>query len=142
MTKRWSKLLTPTETDECRAFIDWTKYVRFMGEPLFERVVKIPNERGKRSVMTAILVAIGLKAGFPDYLICIRTELYGGLLIEAKRIGEIAKPEQLAWRDRLTRWGYRSVVCAGAGEMIAATQEYIRLATPAACAAIDARILG
>ncbi len=38
---------TPTEAQECHVFLDWARIVTYTGEPLIDRVVKIPNERGK-----------------------------------------------------------------------------------------------
>lgn len=124
----------PTETDECKAFIAWTKLVRYRGRPLFDRVIKIPNDRGKRSVFTAIMVAIGMKRGFPDYVILAPIfgySHYGGLLLEAKRVNRSkVDDDQLAWRELLTEFGYRAEICAGSVEMIQAVREYMSLAAP------------
>lgn len=122
------------------AFCDWTKLVRWQGEPLWNRTIHIPNERGKAGVMTAILVSIGLRRGFPDYLFPCpvfgrtddqcddeKTMLAAGLFIEAKRShGGRVDPDQVMWRDSLIRWGYHAVICAGVDEMIAAARGYFR----------------
>jgi hypothetical protein len=108
--------------------------VRYRGRPLYDRVVKIPNDRGKRSVFTAIMVAIGMKRGFPDYVILAPIHgysQYGGLLLEAKRVkGSKVDDDQLAWRELLTEFGYRAEICAGSVEMIEAVREYMSLAAP------------
>lgn len=115
----------PSETAECRAFIAWTKIVQYAGEPLFERVVKIANERGKSGPQTAILTAMGMRKGFPDYVLLVPTRRFAGAYLEAKKIGGRTDPEQLAWRDRLLRFGYYAEVCEGAVGLIAAARDYL-----------------
>lgn len=128
------------ENAECRTFVDWSKLVRWQGEPLWNRLVHIPNERGKAGAMTAILVGLGMRPGFPDYLFPCpvfgrredqgfdeKTMLAAGLFIEAKRIvGGKVSADQTMWRDNLLRWGYHAVICAGADEMIDAARAYFR----------------
>lgn len=123
--KQRKALPAPSETSECYAFIAWTKLVTFHGEPLFERVVKIPNERGKSGVQTAILIGIGMRPGFPDYSIHAPAGRWHGLYLEAKkRSGGSIEADQLAWREKLRRWGYHSEICEGADAMIQATRDY------------------
>lgn len=115
----------PSETAECRTFVEWTKLVTFHGEPLYERVVKIPNERGKAGAMTAILTSIGMRAGFPDYDILAPAGQWHGLYLEAKKIrGGIVSTDQTQWREKLIRYGYYCEICAGSLELIRATQNY------------------
>jgi hypothetical protein len=118
-------LLEATEAQECIAFLDWCALVSFDGVPLIERVVKIPNERNKRSVMTAVLAKLGMRRGFPDYVILVPMADWHGLFLEAKRAtrGKVDR-EQEEWRDRLRSWGYAAEICAGASEMIRATRNY------------------
>lgn len=125
---------SPLESSECLTFIAWTKLVYFDDEPLFERVAKIANERGKAGVAVAKLVAMGLRPGFPDYVIhapVIATPQYvtrHGLYLEGKRVtGGKIDPEQDEWRRRLVRWGYHAEICAGALAMIEATRRYMNL---------------
>lgn len=123
--KAGARLPVPTETSECLAFIAWTHMVLFRGRPLFDRVVKIPNERGKAGASTAILASIGMRTGFPDYGILAPTRLWSGLFLEAKRIrGSKISTDQEVWRDDLRGFGYCARICAGADELIAATREY------------------
>lgn len=118
---------SPSETAECRTFIAWTHLVQFEGEPLFERVVKVANERGKAGVQTAILQSIGLRAGFPDYVIHTPAGPFHGLYLEAKRVsGGRVDREQIEWRDKLLRWGYQAQICSGAIELIDAVKLYMR----------------
>lgn len=128
---------SPSETAECRTFIAWTKLVYFDGAPLFDRVVKIANERGKAGVATAILASIGMREGFPDYVIHVpvlqperadypQMRSRFGLYLEAKRVsGGTVEPEQIAWRDRLRAWGYHAEICEGATAMIHAVKSYM-----------------
>jgi hypothetical protein len=123
------ELPAPSETSECLTFVAWTKLVTFQGEPLFDRVVKIPNERGKSGVQTAILFSIGMRAGFPDYAIHAPAGRWHGLYLEAKRRrGGSVDPEQLAWQSKLKRWGYHCEICAGAEALIEATRCYFERA--------------
>lgn len=118
----------PSETDECRTFIAWTQLVTFQGEPLSQRVVHIPNERGKAGAAVAILTAIGLRRGFPDYAILAPAGRWHGLYLEAKRRrGSLTGADQTAWRIRLNQWGYCSEICDGAIELILATRRYFFL---------------
>lgn len=114
------------ENDECRTFIEWTKLVSFDGEPLFERVVHVPNERGKAGPAVAILVSIGLRKGFPDYAILAPCGARHGLMIEAKRVGAMPNVHQVDWQAKLRRWGFDAYVCSGSAQMIDAVKLYFR----------------
>jgi hypothetical protein len=125
--------LIATEYDECRTFVDWTQRVRFRGKPLFERIVHVPNERdrhrgkGNAGVHVAKLKAIGVRQGFPDYIVLAHFVTCPGLYLEAKRSrGSKIDPAQIAWRDQLIEWGYEAVICKGADELIKATDAYFR----------------
>ncbi len=119
------KLKAPSETAECLAFIGWTQLVFYKGRPLRDRVVKIPNERGKRGIATAILTSIGMAPGFPDYDVLAPAGRWHGLYLEAKkRDGGNVATDQNGWRDLLTEFGYRAEICAGALELIEATKQY------------------
>lgn len=118
----------PSETSECKTFIAWTRLVKFKGEPLFERVVKIANER-RAGPSIAILESIGMREGFPDYDILAPAGQWGGLYLEAKKVdGGKIEPEQEAWRLKLIRFGYHAQICAGSVELIAACQWYFNAA--------------
>lgn len=124
----------PSETAECRTFIAWTKLVLFEGEPLFERVVKIPNERGKAGVQTAILTDIGMRAGFPDYDLLTPAGKFHGLYLEAKKVsGGVTDAEQIVWRDKLRRWNYHAEICEGAISLIGAVKSYMDMTGATAC---------
>lgn len=120
----------PSETAECRAFIEWTEFVTFKGRPLRERVVKIPNERGKAGPQTAILTAIGMEDGFLDYVLLVPAGRWHGLFIEAKKLkgGNKTDTDQLRWVDLLIEFGYHAEICEGAIAMIAAVKAYFERA--------------
>jgi hypothetical protein len=118
-------LPVPTETDECRLFVAWTKLARYRGRPLFDRVIKIPNERGKAGAAIAVLISIGMRNGFPDYFIAAPVGIWAGLLLEAKRTkGSDTTDAQMDWKRDLTEFGYCADICLGADQLIAATQRY------------------
>ena len=122
--------LIPSEADECSVWIDWTRLVYFRGQPLSERVVMIPNQRTKKSVQTAILTRLGMRAGFPDYMVLARDHNFAGLFLEAKRVGGRSSAEQLVWREHLLDWGYVAHICEGARELVAATRAYFACFRP------------
>lgn len=122
--ERAPRARTPSETSECKVWLEWTTYVVYQGEPLRTRIAKVANER-PRSVMAAVLAAIGVSPGFPDYIIAAPCGRFAGLFLEAKRRKDgSVEPEQIAWRDNLLRWGYHAAICQGAHEMIAETKVY------------------
>lgn len=113
------------------AFVDWAKYVHYRGRPLWDRTVKIANERGAHNVATAIMVRIGMRAGFPDYAILAPIAPHAGLYLEAKRIsGGKVSNQQTRWNADLIEFGYQAVICDGALEMIAATRAYFARCAP------------
>lgn len=130
LAPRAASLREPTESQECVLFLDWAALVRFDGEPLIDRIVRIPNER-RPGVMTAVLTKLGMRKGFPDYAVLVPLEPYAGLFLEAKRVrGGRAEPEQLAWREKLRSWGYDAHICEGGQRMIQCTHNYLSLLAP------------
>lgn len=115
----------PTEAAECFAFIGWTKVVFYQGRPLFDRVVKIPNERGARGAVIGVLTGIGMRKGFLDYNILAPAGRWHGLYLEAKRLERSETSEdQLAWVARLIEFGYHAEICLGAAGLIDACKRY------------------
>lgn len=118
-----------TEYSECTVFVDWTKLAFWDREPLFERIFKIPNERGGRHAIqvrdAGRLARIGVKKGFPDYGILIPLRPYAGAFIEAKRPGGRVDPDQVAWRNRLIGFGYWAAIAEDGLDMIRLAREYL-----------------
>ena len=105
--------IIPTESQES---ITLTKYL------VYRRLcfMHTPNE-GRRSWQNGrMLKAMGMKKGFPDYLIFNRTRSGAhGMAIELKRTrGGILAPEQKQWLLDLQAQGWVAVVAFGAGAAI------------------------
>lgn len=137
-----ARAICPTETAECRTFIEWTRLVRFAGAPLFERVVKVPNERGAAGAGIAILESIGMRKGFLDYVIFAPHGRFHGLTLEAKRLrGGRVDVEQIAWCEKLRSWGYHSEICVGAQGLIAASKNYFERSGATAAGVFEDRTI-
>lgn len=67
----------------------------------------------------------GMKKGFPDLSLPVKTKLYNGLFIELKRKGGKASPEQLEWLEHLKSQGYKAVVCVGFAAAIKTITDYL-----------------
>ena len=78
-----------------------------------------PNGGNRNIVTAAKMKAEGQKAGIPDLFF---PELR--LFVEMKRTkgGSVSK-EQKHWIERLTKHGYKVVVCKGAAEAVKAIEE-------------------
>ncbi|MFA0809312.1 VRR-NUC domain-containing protein [Microbulbifer epialgicus] len=74
----------------------------------------------------------GAKHGFPDLLMDKVNQDYHGLRIEMKKFCPNAKPstEQHDWLTRLSKEGYRAVLCRGHQAAIKVFSEYLELNTP------------
>ncbi len=86
------------------------------------------NKRGQRVSIEAVKLKLeGLQAGVPDLCLPVSAQGYHGLYVEMKRADHSrhATDEQKWWMDRLTREGYRCVVCYGATEAYAAIMAYL-----------------
>lgn len=129
--KRKAIVRPALEHQECRTFIAWTRLVLFAGDPLYERVAHVPNEREK-GTQRAMLAAIGVKSGYPDYVIDAPFGEWHGLRIEAKAAAGKPSDAQLAWVDRLTRWKYYAAICHGHMAMVAAVRDYMTVSGAAA----------
>jgi hypothetical protein len=104
--------MIPTEQQEAETLAAW---LRVHGIPF----THVPNETGH--TMEAKRRAIrmkraGVSKGFPDYLVFKDGKSYA---IELKRRqGGRATPEQREWLTVLSRHGFESAICHGAGEAI------------------------
>jgi hypothetical protein len=115
-----------SEFEECLTFVAWSKLVLFAEAPLWDRLAHVPNEREK-GTQRAKLAAIGVKSGYPDYVIDAPFGGWHGLRIEAKREkGGKIDTDQIEYRDRLIRWNYYAAICEGHREMVDAVRTYMR----------------
>ena len=115
---------TPTEAQEQKALIDWTKAMRSR-YPELALLVHIPNE-GQRSAITgAHLRQQGMKKGFPDLFLPVARHGKHGLFIEMKRRGGRVSPDQAWWLERLNDQGYAATVCYGWDEARKVIEHYL-----------------
>ena len=132
MTAR-TRRVVPTEAQEQAAVLSWwASYCRTIKQDV-RLLVAVPNgsvlagDARQRAMQMNKLKATGLRLGFPDLLLLIPfwSKFAAGLAIEMKRIGEKARPEQLAYHELLRAQGYRVVVCAGFDAAKAAIVDYL-----------------
>lgn len=88
-------------------------------------VFAVPNG-GKRNALEAHnLKRQGVKAGVPDLMIPIAKGGYHGLFIEMKVGRNKPTDKQKEWLERLSRNGYKAVVCYGADAAIDTIDKYM-----------------
>lgn len=119
------KALVVSESDECDKFCEFVN----LYPKLAQYLISIPNQAlcytnpGIRKKLSRQ----GVKKGIPDYFFAFPRNGYCGLFIEMKRSdlrGDKLRPEQQEWMDRLNSVGFKSIVCWGADEAIAALMDY------------------
>lgn len=85
----------------------------------------VPNG-GHRSKATAgRLKAAGVKAGVPDLFLPVPRGKYHGMVCELKVQGGRLTPDQRAWLETLTEFGYYAVVAFGADEALESLIAYL-----------------
>lgn len=112
--------LAPTEAQESLKLVQWCDLKGL-------RIVHIPNE-GQRSLRNGwFMRKIGLRSGFPDYVLFVQRGGFGGLAIELKRLtNSNTSDEQKHWIAHLNEMGYKAVICKGADAAIAVIEEYLK----------------
>ena len=111
---------TPTEKEECIAFVDWMdlRGLKFshLAQSTFTKSFSVMR-RNKQ---------MGVRRGVPDYLI-ILPACKGLLFIEMKRTKRgVVSPEQQDWLNELnTLDGVEAAVCKGAAEAISKVETYL-----------------
>lgn len=90
----------------------------------------IPNS-GRSAAHGAKFKKLGVRAGMPDVLVCVRKELSNGLFIEFKRPATLGRPKgslskiqklRMLW---LESYGYKCVVAYGAEHGISLLKQYL-----------------
>lgn len=87
--------------------------------PELKRLVHIPNGGSRDKREAGKLVAMGVKAGFPDLFLPIKKACWSGLFIEMKRVANRTKKDggatdgQLDWLPFLRTQGYGAIICFG-----------------------------
>ncbi len=85
-----------------------------------------PNEE-MNATARQLAAAQGTRSGFPDYALYVARDNYHGLAFELKApkpYGRAPSPNQEWWLNWLARNGWRTVVCYGAEEALAALRAY------------------
>jgi len=133
--------LSPHESDEAVALIDWVVLARKQCESL-RWLMRVPNGAGLSGGFAANRGRImqaqreGLTTGAPDYLLHKRHGGFFGFALELKRVSEKAKTargsggvktDQRKWIDELRRDGWCVRVCYGADEAIIALRQYVSM---------------
>lgn len=111
----------PTEAQEQEALFEWCRWRKI-------EMMHIPNERKCSVVVAAQLARQGLRKGFPDNFIPIRSRGWGGLFIELKRRKKSLSrksEEQKTWIERLRALGYWAEFCYGAEEAVQVIRSYL-----------------
>lgn len=111
----------PTEAEEQEELVAW-------GDAQGIVIVHIPNERKCTAYVAGQLLRQGMRKGFPDNFIPIRSRGWGGLFIELKRRKKSLSrksEEQKTWIERLRALGYWAEFCYGAEEAVQVIRSYL-----------------
>lgn len=120
-----------SEHHEQVALIQWADYTRWQCEPIGKYLAAIPNGGDRNPIVGAKLKAEGVRAGYPDLFLSVPVVGFHGLYIEMKaRAGGRVQPNQLDWKERLERRGYRVMICRGFDEAKAAIVQYLGMLGP------------
>lgn len=79
--------------------------------PWLENLFAIPNGGLRNRVVAAKLKRGGVKAGVLDVFLAVPSGKYHGLFIEMKAPGRKLTKDQVKFRDRASKQGYKVVVC-------------------------------
>lgn len=117
--------ITHWEDAEARALIQWSDFV----PEIRGRLTHIPNGGKRGRVEAARLKGMGVRAGYPDFLLDLARGGYHGLRIElkAKRPNDApVTASQLEWLERLSSAGYACMVARGSMEAQRGIELYLR----------------
>lgn len=113
------------EDDEARALIQWADL-----HPVIRgRLVHVPNGGKRKYVTAAILKALGVRSGYPDYLLDMARGGYHGLRIELKAPrphNAAVTDSQSEWLEHLAREGYACLVACGWDDARRGIEMYLR----------------
>lgn len=116
------------EYQSCVALVQWWGYAhRGLGVPEFA-LVHVPNQAGGNPRTGMHLKKMGVRKGFPDYLLLVSRHGSNGMLLEMKSASGKLAPEQSDMADMLSRQGYHVVMCRSAMEARDAIEEYLKRA--------------
>lgn len=117
-----TRIVTPSEYQECRAFWEMCKYHLVLSKYL----IHIPNQ-GERSIpYLNALKSIGFRSGAPDYVLPIGVVRYHSLWLEMKKKGvRRHSQKQDEWIGKLNEAGSLALYVHGADEAYQACLDYL-----------------
>lgn len=117
------RALVPSEWDEQVAVVQWCD-----SHPIAKNIFAVTNGARVDIGQAVKLKKAGVRKGYPDLALDVARGSYHGLRVELKRRkGGVVSAEQNEWVQRLTKEGYRAVICRGADEAIQAIRDYLAL---------------
>lgn len=107
------------ESQSQRALIEWASMASFPcqipnikpDEKIIDFLYAIPNGGARSKATAGKLKAEGVKAGVWDLKLEVPIGKFPGLWIEMKAGKNTLSKEQVQWRDRMQRMGFKCVVC-------------------------------
>lgn len=113
-----------SESTEQMTLIDWCN-INTCKYPELELIYHVANG-GKRSKTEAIrLKREGVKKGVPDLCLPVARGRYHGLYIEMKYNNGKTSKEQKEWLQKLSKQGYKAIVCYGFEEAKNTIERYM-----------------
>lgn len=119
-------LEVPTEFEECCWLWQWAKLQRWQGKPISEVLIMVPNgaylgaDRESAAVVLRKMKEAGFTPGVYDYIVPVpyfdrkQGGMVPGLWLEMKRTkGSKTSPDQIAFRDRMRRFGWTCLLGLG-----------------------------
>lgn len=114
------------ETSFSIAFCRWFDFAhKAIGCPDKRLLKHVPNE-GNGPRRGAILKAMGVRAGTPDYELSMARHGFHGLYLEFKTPTGSLRPEQREFHAILKEQGYEVKVCRTLDEAMQAVQDYLK----------------
>ncbi|WP_211440969.1 VRR-NUC domain-containing protein [Collimonas humicola] len=126
----------PYEHDIQAAFIRLCRLAEKTNLPLLQLGFAVPNAAKRSKAVAARMLAEGMRAGVPDYMLPVPCGAFVGLAIEFKRpkTGRTTEAQD-DYIDKLTSVGWLVVVCTCPLAAFRTVQDYLRVG----CKALPAR---
>lgn len=113
------------DDEEHRIQSSCIKWYRLQYPKLWHNLFSVPNGGRRDSVTGRRLKAEGVLAGVADLILLKSNRFYGALLIEMKTKKGIQSEEQEMWENKITRDGYKYVVCRSLDDFIREVTNYL-----------------
>lgn len=105
----------------CLFYLVETKY-----PDVYPMMFAVPNGGHRSAGVAGQMKAEGQRAGYPDIGIDIPTALYHGFRLEVKTDKGRPHKEQKDWQERLTKYGYLSLIGFGFDECWSMIEQYVQ----------------